>query len=168
MKLYFRRCRDADVALLDQLNPTPSVNSFHAQRYAAQESGDATYLLALNERRPVGHALVKWNGCADDEVRDVHAGCPEINGLEVFPARLRSRGIGSQLIAACEDLARQRRLRWIGLGVADHNPRARQLYHSLRYSGRIRYVDRYTCIDSFGARHDFADQCVFLVKQLKP
>lgn len=166
MQIAFRPCRGIDVALLDQLSPSPSVVSAHAQRFARQSAGSGTYMLAWRRKTPVGHAEIRWDGCADETVKRTHPDCPEINGLEVFPETMRSRGIGSALVNACEATARDRNYRAIGLGVADCNPAALKLYRRLGYQGGISYKDRYTCIDSLGTSHDFADPCVFLVKSL--
>lgn len=166
MAVKFRDCTDSDVALLDRLNPSPSVESFHAQRFAAQRRGDGTYLLAWRRGVVVANALIVWRGCADESVRTAHPLCPEINGLEVFPAELRSRGIGSALIAACEQRASARGFTNIGLGVADQNQQAHRLYRRLGYDGETTYLDRYMCVDSMGTTHHFADPCRFLTKSL--
>lgn len=87
---------------------------------------------------------MRWGGCAAPEVRAARSGCPEINGLGVRPEDLRSRGIGSALIRAAEDLAGQRGFGAIGLGVGTDNPRAAQLYARLGYRPLIDYVDRWS------------------------
>ncbi|GAA4894252.1 acetyltransferase (GNAT) family protein [Stackebrandtia albiflava] len=166
MRLTFRLCREADLPVLDRLNPSPSVESFHHRRFATQREGDGDYLIARHRGRPVANALIMWRGCTAEEVRRHHPGVPEINGLDVFPPGLRGRGIGTALVAACEQRARAAGADRIGLGVADANPRAAALYHRLGYRGDVRYIDRYTCVDSLGTRHRFADPCVFLVKDL--
>ena len=166
VELEYRPCRLRDVPVLDRLNPGPTVVSFSVQRFARHEIGYSTFLLAWTADSPVGHAEILWNGCRDDQVRRAHPDCPEITGLEVFPAALRGHGIGTGLIGACEDLARQRGYRRIGLGVAIANPRAADLYRRLGYRGDMAYRDRYSCVDSFGAQHNFEDPCVFLTRPL--
>lgn len=96
-------CRSGDVALLDRYMGSPGATSFHARRFARQEAGECTYLVAWLEGRPVGHAEMRWTGCAAPEVS---LDCPEIGGLAVWPEDLRSRGIGTALIRAAEELAR--------------------------------------------------------------
>jgi GNAT superfamily N-acetyltransferase len=115
----------------------------------------------------VGSCEVRWAGCAAEQVRARYPGCPEINGLQVWPAQLRSRGIGRALVAVAEDEARRRGYAPIGLGVADDNPRAAALYGRLGYAdGGCRTSDRYSWLDDGGGRHDVADPCRFLVKQV--
>ncbi|OSZ55675.1 hypothetical protein OQI_37135 [Streptomyces pharetrae CZA14] len=76
----------------------------------------------------MGHAELRWTGCAAPEARAARPGCPELNGLAVRPEPLRSRGIGTALIRAAERLARERGIDVMGLGAGADNPRAAALY----------------------------------------
>ena len=156
-------CRAEDIAVLDRLLPSYSVDGNHRARFARQEAGESTYLIPWLDGRPVGHAEVRWTGCAAPEVP---AGCPEINGLFVWPEALRSRGIGAALVREAERLARLRGIDVMGLGVGDGNPRAAALYARLGYRPTVAYVDRHAHLDAEGLRHEHADPCVFLVKEL--
>ena len=156
-------CRAEDIAVLDRLLPSYSVDGNHRRRFARQEAGESTYLIPWLDGRPVGHAEVRWTGCAAPEVP---AGCPEINGLFVWPQALRSRGIGAALVREAERLARRRGIDVMGLGVGDGNPRAAALYARLGYRPTVTYVDRHAHLDAEGVRHEHADPCVFLVKEL--
>jgi hypothetical protein len=64
------------------------LSRFHERRLAPQHLGTSTYLIAWIDEVPVGHAEIRWNECAA-EVSQRFPGCPEINALEVWPARLR-------------------------------------------------------------------------------
>ncbi|RPF31968.1 GNAT family N-acetyltransferase [Streptomyces sp. TLI_185] len=156
-------CRACDVALLDRHMPSPGVTSFHARRFARQEAGDCTYLIAWLEGRPVGHTEMRWIGC---EAPEVAVDCPEIGGLGVWPEGLRSRGIGTQLIGAAEELARGRALSVVGIGVGKDNPRAAALYARLGYRPMVDYLDRYTYVDVNGVERECVDSCTFLVREL--
>ncbi|MFI9153180.1 GNAT family N-acetyltransferase [Streptomyces sp. NPDC053367] len=159
-------CRPADVALLDRYMGSSAATSFHARRFARQEAGRSTYLLAWLDGRPVGHTELRWGGCADERVRAARPGCPEINALAVRPETLRSRGIGSALVRAAERLAHERGRTAVGLGVADDNPRAAALYTRLGYLPLTTYLDRWSYEDHDGVVHECADPCTFLVKDL--
>ncbi|MEU3843509.1 GNAT family N-acetyltransferase [Streptomyces sp. NPDC028635] len=159
-------CRAADVALLDQHIGSPGASSSHAVRYARQQAGQGTYLVAWLEGRPVGHAEMRWIGCGAPEVRRAAPGCPELNGLAVWPEHLRSRGIGSALIRAAEDLARERGVPRTGMGVARNNRRASALYARLGYRPLTDYLDRWTYQDDDGETRARVDPCTFLVKRL--
>jgi GNAT superfamily N-acetyltransferase len=64
----------------------------------------------------------------DSQLRTV----PRLDHLEVLGPFL-GRGIGTALIGAAEDCARQLGHEWIALGVGLDNPRARRLYARLGY-----------------------------------
>ncbi|MEU6669941.1 GNAT family N-acetyltransferase [Streptomyces sp. NPDC046727] len=155
-------CRACDVALLDQYLGSPGLTSFHARRFARQQAGESTYLIGRLDGRPVGHAEMRWTGCRAPEIT---ADCPEIGGLEIG-AELRSRGLGSALIRACEDLARERGLPLVGIGVARDNPRAAALYARLGYRPLADYLDRYSYVDTDGRERECVDPCTFLTKGL--
>lgn len=159
-------CTAADVALLDRHMGSPGRTSFHARRFARQEAGQCTYLVARLAGRPVGHTEMRWIGWADPQVRAARPGCPEIGGLAVWPEELRSRGIGSALVRAAEELARGRGLTVAGIGVAKDNPRAAALYARLGYRPLIDYLDRYSYEDVDGEIRECVDPCTFLVTNL--
>ncbi|MGW1955004.1 GNAT family N-acetyltransferase [Streptomyces sp. NPDC001920] len=159
-------CRAEDVEVLDRFMPSSSVDGDHAARFARQEAGRSTYLVPWLDGSPAGHAEVRRTGCAAPEVRAALPDCPEINGLLVSPASLRSRGIGTALVRTAERLARERGVLLMGLGVGDGNPRAAALYARLGYLPAVAYVDRWAYREADGVRHEQADPCVFLVKAL--
>ncbi|WP_033309685.1 GNAT family N-acetyltransferase [Streptomyces iakyrus] len=159
-------CRAGDVEVLERRMPSHSAEGSHGARFARQRAGESTYLIPWLEGRPVDHAEIRWTGCAAPEVRAARPGCPEINGLFVWPAPLRSRGIGTALVHTAERLAGERGIDAMGLGVGDGNPRAAELYARLGYRPAVAYMDRWTRLDPDGVRHEQADPCVFLVKAL--
>ena len=159
-------CRAADVALLDQYIGSPGAVSSHARRFARQGTGGGTYLVAWIDGRPVGHAEVIWSGCAAPEVQAALPGCPELNGLGVWPPQLRSRGIGGALIRRAEELAREHGCTVLGLGVAADNPRAADLYARLGYRRLTDYVGRWSYEDRDGVIRECVDPCTFLIKEL--
>ncbi|MFB6624572.1 GNAT family N-acetyltransferase [Streptomyces sp. NPDC056374] len=160
-----RPCRAADLPLLDRHLPAPGAPTRHADRFARQEAGTGTYLLAWRDGVPVGHGQVRWDGCAAPEVRAAVGECPEFNGLDVR-AGLRGQGIGTALIHAAEELARERGGAVLGLGVGHGNPRAAALYGRLGYEPVVAYTDRWSWTDADGHVHDEADACTFLVRRL--
>ncbi|MGW2519832.1 GNAT family N-acetyltransferase [Streptomyces sp. NPDC001617] len=159
-------CRAEDLDVLDRLMPSNSLDGHHAARFARQQAGESSYLLPWLDGRPVGHAEVRWTGCRAPEVRAEHPDCPEINGLFVWPESLRSQGVGTAVIRVAEELARQRGVGVMGLGVGEHNPRAAALYARLGYRPTVSYVDRWSYRDAAGARHECADPCIFLIREL--
>jgi ribosomal protein S18 acetylase RimI-like enzyme len=160
------QCREEDLELLDQHMPFREGVSLHQARYARQQEGVVDFLVAWRDRLPIGHCEVRWEGCAAPEVRAVHPGCPEVNGLGVWPETLRSQGIGTALIREAERLAAGRGCRVIGLGVEKNNPRASALYRRLGYHTSMPYLDCWSYQDGSGVGHRVADACFFMVKPL--
>ncbi|MFD5327284.1 GNAT family N-acetyltransferase [Streptomyces sp. NPDC127092] len=158
-------CRAGDLALLDRHLPTPGAPTRHADRFARQEAGLGTYLVAWRDGLPAGNGQVRWDGCAAPEVRAAAGDCPEFNGLDVRED-LRGQGIGTALIRAAEELARERGGTHLGLGVGHDNPRAAALYARLGYAPVTAYTDRYAYTDEDGVRHECAEACTFLVRRL--
>ncbi|MFF5976061.1 GNAT family N-acetyltransferase [Streptomyces sp. NPDC012769] len=160
-----RPCRAEDLTPLDRHLPAPGAPDRHPGRFARQEAGLGTYLIAWRDGEPVGHGQVRWDGCAAPEVRAVLGDCPEFNGLDVR-AELRGQGIGTELVRAAEELARKRGAGLLGLGVAHDNPRAAALYARLGYEPVTAYIDRWSYTDPQGRTHHEADSCTFLVRRL--
>jgi N-acetylglutamate synthase-like GNAT family acetyltransferase len=76
--------------------------------------------------------LLKWRGADEEIVHRLIGDCPELNAITVAP-RLRSRGVGTELIREAERRVRARGISRVGLAVGLDNPRARSLYERLGY-----------------------------------
>ncbi|GAV40361.1 GNAT family N-acetyltransferase [Streptomyces acidiscabies] len=159
-------CRREDLVVLERVMPSDSFDGSHPMRFARQEAGGSTYLIPWLDGRPVGRAEVLWTGCEAPEVQAAHPGCPEINGLYVWPEHLRSQGIGTALVRAAEEWALARGVEVMGLGVDDRNPRAAALYERLGYRPGVRYIDRWSYRDVNGVLREHADPCRFLTREL--
>ncbi|MGW3345005.1 GNAT family N-acetyltransferase [Nonomuraea rubra] len=164
--MIIRECREDDLVTLERHLPSGRTR-IHEARFHRQQQGSSTFLTAWIGDVPVGHGEIRWGGCAAVEVRERFPGCPELNGLAVWPPERQSSGIGTAVIGAAENVAARRGNRHLGLGVDDHNVRAAALYLRLGYEETgCRYLDRYHYVDDQGVRHDVAEPCRFLIKPL--
>ncbi|NGM12937.1 GNAT family N-acetyltransferase [Verrucosispora sp. CWR15] len=164
--MVVRECRQRDVAALEESVPTGR-NRYHEARYRRQSEGTSTFLIAYLNDVPAGCGEILWQGAKESDVRGRFPECPEINGLTVA-ADHRSQGVGTTIIRAAEELALRRGHHRIGMGVGEDNSRAGALYLRLGYEDTgYRYLDRYHYIDERGTRHEVADRCLFLVKELR-
>jgi len=154
-------CEADDVAALEALWPRVGL----ADRYARQKAGESTFFLAHDGDDIVGRGEAIWTGPVMTAVREALGVVPEINGLVVVEGR-RGEGIGTALLEAIEDEARQRGFAAIGLGVDFDNHEAEKLYRRLGFTGDLRYDDCYTTYDADGVPHDVADPCRFMTKRL--
>ena len=165
--MNIRECREEDLAVLEASRPSRGRTGY-ARRFERQRQGLSTYLIAWVDGIPIGRGEILWQGCAAPEVSQRYPQCPELNGVEVWPAERRSQGIGTAIIGVAEACAHVRGYHQIGLGVTDDNPRAAALYQRLGYhDAGCRCVDRYHYLDDYGRRHYIADLARFLIKQLQ-
>lgn len=158
-----------DLAQIQQALP-PEHPEAHVRRLGDQRAGRVTYLVAWMDNRAVGHALLRWGGTTNPELRwllDARERHPYVEALLVHPA-LRSRSIGSQILAAAEAMVRERGLRRIGLAVAVENTRARALYERLGYRdvGIGEFGNAWSYVDEAGDEVAESETCTYLVKDL--
>lgn len=162
--MLIRECTAVDVGRLEEAYPTGAEHRY-VRAVERQRMGECTFLVAWEGEQPLGHGEVMWHGCMTPEVRAVYPECPEINGLRVYRADLRGRGIGTALIRSAEARAREQGFRWLGLGVSDDNPRAARLYERLGYQEGIRYTAVWNYEDA-GVEHVAKDPRTFMIRNL--
>lgn len=107
--------------------------SKHAERAVAQQTGTAEYLVAWIDGKAVGHVLLKWLESPALSVQGLLEECAEVEDLYVAQDRWR-QGIGTALLARCEDAAREHDVGKIGLAVGVENHPALGLYRARGYS----------------------------------
>ena len=165
-KVEIRPLAEEEVPILEQhLRSGPAIR--HRQRYRLQEEGGGYCLIAWHDGLPVGHGVISWSGSPDEPMASQLRDCPDIEDLFVLP-EYRSRGIGSQLLAALEGLARRYGYSRVGLGVAIDNVRAWDLYLRRGYadSGFGEYTHYTIYIDDQGRTRARTESCVYLIKEL--
>jgi len=164
-ELRIEICRERDIGLLaGQFSSGDS--RVHAFRYARQQEQHSVYLIAWLGEVPVGHLDLWWQAAEDTpSAQQYLAGCPELNGIAVLPEH-QSQGIGTRLIAAAEQMARERGSREMCVGVDIENTRARSLYERLGYRDWGHgVVEAYWLLpDQHGTRH--AEHAMYPRKEL--
>ena len=168
-EIEIRAAKMQDLPHLDIYLPR-GVSAIHADRMARQDRDEALYLIAWLGDRPVGHALLKWEGTADATVAArLDETCPDVEDLLVAED-MRGCGIGTRLLGAAEERVRERGLRRIGLsvGVMPHNP-AQRLYLRLGYrdAGFGQHVEQGEYTRTDGEIHLWQEMCVYLIKELE-
>lgn len=159
-----------DLAHIQQALP-PEHPEAHVRRLADQRSGRVTYLVAWADGRALGHALVRWGGVTNPELRwrlDTGDRHPYVEALLVHPS-YRSRSVGSQILRVAEALANRRGARRIGLAVAVENARARALYERLGYRdlGVGEFENAWSYVDEAGNEVAESETCAYLVKDIE-
>lgn len=165
-KVEIRPFAEEEIPILEQHLRSGPANR-HRQRYRLQQEGDGYCLVAWHDGLPVGHGIISWSGSPDEPMASQLRDCPDIEDMFVLP-EYRSRGIGSQLLAALERLARQFGYFRVGLGVAINNVRAWDLYRRQGYqdSGFGEYPHYTTYIDDQGRMRSRIETCIYLIKEL--
>jgi ribosomal protein S18 acetylase RimI-like enzyme len=170
LEVQVRPLRNEELARVQQALP-PEHPEAHARRLADQRAGRITYLVAWTGDRPVGHAIVRWRGTTNPELRwrlgDAPAH-PYVEALLVDSA-LRSRTIGSQILSAAEQLACSRQHARIGLAVSVENVRARALYERRGYHdlGIGEFENAWSYVDDAGNEVAERETCTYLVRELR-
>jgi ribosomal protein S18 acetylase RimI-like enzyme len=120
-----RNATPADLDALTQLRPP---RGLHVDRLPPDDSKHC--VVAEVEGKPAGFGVVYFQG---DPMWDRPQQVPLVMDLWVAP-NLRSRGIGSRMMQALEQTARQRGYPCVYVQVqAEKNPRAISLYRRLGY-----------------------------------
>jgi ribosomal protein S18 acetylase RimI-like enzyme len=135
----------------------PGYGESVAEELVARDAGVLDYLAV---RGPAGLPIA-LGGVRFDRRRDSGT----IYQLSVMP-HLQSCGVGTMLIGALENRARDRGASHADLGVTDGNPRARALYERLGYVPFARSTDQWTYRDDDGATVEVVDQCTLLFRDL--
>jgi ribosomal protein S18 acetylase RimI-like enzyme len=140
----------------------------HAERLRCQQREEVVYLVAWYNGTPVGHALLKWRGAAENHLAAHFQGnCPDVEDLLV-DERCRSQGVGTQLLLAAERMASKRGFRQLGLSVDTRNKRAYQLYERLGFHsvGLPPHEECGEYVDRDGHTAQWEEVCIYLVKPL--
>ncbi|MEJ7647537.1 MAG: GNAT family N-acetyltransferase [Nakamurella sp.] len=125
--------------------------------FDAQQAGGVVYLIAWEGPEPLGDGVLVTG--AGDVV-------PELKNLNVR-ATHRSRGVGSALIRAAEEVSRAQGADRMEVGVSLDNSRARALYERLGYVGTGRQSTvTYEYLDDDGNRHTATETSEQLARTL--
>lgn len=159
-----RPCGAEDLAPL--LATWPVASDVHDRHFTRQLSGEVTLLVAWQDGEAVGSVVIRWQPQERGEVDTTYPGVVEIAHLQVRLDR-RSRGVGTRLIQAAENVAEVRKVPWLGLGVGVENPEAAALYERLGYT-RTGIVTRseYDYVDENAVAQHAVEWDEYLVKSL--
>ncbi len=130
--LAIRKMTERDVDEIARVFATRRKPRAQYRRYFSEQlMGDRLVLVAWCGRKVVGYVTVVWESTYEPFRR---AGIPEIVDLNVI-TEYRRRGIGTALIHAAEDAARQRACVSIGISVVQspEYAAAHRLYPKLGY-----------------------------------
>lgn len=166
LSVGIRAVEAADLQIMASVLPTAAPDVYQ-RRLALQQAGNGLFLAAWYGSEPVGSLLARWEGVTDRFLAERLPSTPHLEALGVRED-LRSRGVGTQLLASAEAAARARGCTRIGLAVGIENLRARALYARLGYreSDLGEFRTEWEVQDEHGQRHTEGETCTYFVKRL--
>ncbi len=162
-EVEIRQATAADAEKLAARWPEEKHRLLERERFADQEAGVSILLIAWKGDEIVGRMGRLYLASKYDVVRDKLGVFPEINALDAWPT---GTGVGSLLIAAAEDIARERGFDRIGIAVLVDNTAARRLYERLGYEYWGEVLDEWGHLDESGETVLHRDPADYLVKRL--
>lgn len=116
-RVVIRELTWSELRTLRAANDSPEYVE-HIRLPEHEKECSTSYLTAWLGTVPVGHLILKWEGDSQPEVREHVSDTPELNSISVWPAEMRSRGIGRKLIGSAEAMVKARGHNRVGLGVS--------------------------------------------------
>lgn len=163
IEFQIRKLEESDLTSLLRIKNEASV---HMDRFKQQAAGRAVYIGAFIKDSVIGYVLLSLDNKEDVTPYTNGSRCADMIDLLIMEP-YRDRGIGSELILACEEVCRQKKIFYLGLDVnpAD-NPRAKLLYERLGYRavGKLHLDGVYEYTDEAGEPRTYEDWCVDMIK----
>ena len=136
------------------------LRSFYQEVWDKHRARELLYLVGDFNGYPIGQVLIIWSG------KPSHPHFPDVQSLRVHPA-FRGMGVGSRLIEAAENCARENGCAQLGLSVSIENPKARKLYERCGYVARGEvYLDEWSYCNAREESVTLSENVIDLVKQL--
>ncbi|GAA2624429.1 hypothetical protein GCM10010399_64740 [Dactylosporangium fulvum] len=139
---------------------------FLTERLARQSEDKGVLLVAWLRGDPVGCVYVWLEDAEEDGLQEYLPGVPLLNRLVVVP-EWRNNLIGTTLVRAAEQVAKDRGRKQVALGIALDNNRAERLYRRLGFvEWEHGLLDTYYVVFKDGNEVREPERCRILVKDL--
>jgi len=158
-RLHIRWAHEKDLLSLEW-HGGRDLRSFYQEVWEKHGAQELLYLVADFNGYPIGQVLIIWSG------KPSHPDFPDVQSLRVHPA-FRGLGVGSRLIEAAENCARENGCKQLGLSVSIENPKARRLYERCGYVVRgAPYLDEWSYCNAREEAVTLSETVIDLVKNL--
>ncbi len=135
LEVVVRATREDDLPELEWFGMFTPHRALIREAFERQQQGEVVMLTAEVNGFPAGQAWVDLTRKAAVSVGYVWA----VRVLPVF----RGKGIGTRLLAAVEQVLRERGYAWAEIGVEKDNPGARRLYERVGYGVSYELCEEY-------------------------
>ncbi|NMD09372.1 MAG: GNAT family N-acetyltransferase [Phyllobacteriaceae bacterium] len=132
-----RQLQTHELAYYDRMKPVADIGeAYVAELRADVEKHRGRFLVAERAGKLVGYCTLLTHCDSSDEHDEIHFSYSYIGDLAVDKAT-RSQGVGAQLIATCEAVARDAGQKWLRLSVMAANTKARKFYATNGFSEHL-------------------------------
>lgn len=158
---------EEEIAVLEEHLPDQATPTTYRDHFEQQRRGEIVYLIAWQDRFPIGHVLLQWAGVDNGPAASRLEKCPYLGDLFVAED-YRSSSVGSQLLAAAEQRAKDQGYQRVGFYVRRDHHRTRSLYEHRGYrdAGFGTYHAEGQYFDKGHQEHTWQADVIYLVKLL--
>ncbi|OAS84219.1 MULTISPECIES: GNAT family N-acetyltransferase [Metabacillus] len=168
-KLEIKAAEESQLDLLvSQFSPDNPMWQYN--RYDVQKRGEGLYLIAWNDKIPIGHFLLRWSGPQDTFVTEkIDITYRAFLEAGLTKDKYRRMGVATAIVQEAERLSKEKRCTHIGLEVGIENSEAKRLYEKLGYKdlGFGEFPISWEYIDSNGNKGTETEIVIFMQKILK-
>lgn len=132
-----RELQVAEAEVYDRMKPPDEIGDWYVDSLldsCRRQRG--RILVAAETGAPVGYAVILTEVSSEDDIDEVDYTYAHVQDLAVTAAA-RGRGIGSRLLARCEEIARDAGARWLRISVLAGNPGAARVYRKSGFAPLI-------------------------------
>jgi GNAT superfamily N-acetyltransferase len=123
-----RELQASEASVFDRMKPPSEIGEWYLDGLLeACRLKNGKILVATQGDEPLGYAVILTEASSKDEADELEYTYAYVQDLVVTQS-LRGRGLGSQLLARCEEIAREAGARWLRVTVFTENTDAVRVY----------------------------------------
>ena len=137
-----RDLQATQLALYDRMKPPGDIGDDYLQHLLDEcAKFNGSILVAADGDALVGYAVVLTAVSSEDEEDEIDFLYAYVSELMVTQSR-RGRGIAAQLLARCDDLARDAGVRWLRVTVLTENTDAARVYEKAGFRSLLTVMEK--------------------------
>ena len=137
-----RELQAAEAPFYDRMKPPSEIGDWYVDALLkACRLNKGKILVATEGDDLIGYAAVLSEISSKDEIDEVEYTYAYVQDLAVTE-RFRRRGLGSQLLARCEEIAREAGARWLRISVLTENADAVRVYEKAGFRSLFSVMEK--------------------------